>query len=973
MRVIGSIFNHKLSLNKKIVYIFYHIFSYILSLLKFIPFIPCSIFRSLSSKLLPNYMLISILTLFIFTMPLANFSANAQQELLFDEQIKAYAITRFWQGFTEYEVRLLWSAFEWEMADQYKIFKSSNEGDFEEIEAEYEHEGFQFWWIDKEVMDRNNYRYYVEGYQLNEFVGRTEEVYVDFWLPPCPALYPVNNEIVQEEEPVFKWQSIALTTFPFKNVIFSARGEFLVHDLTEDEEIWRVSLEDINATQITFNKDEAAKPLTKKHQYQWQLKITGYDALNQAIAESITGGLFGFQEKAEEMEPTEEEEEEEEELVAGGLTISADFLSYQVIEGEDVVEARDNVRLRYEDINLKANYLQIMLDRNEFIAKEQVLFNIGEESYSCQALNYNWKTDKIIMDEFSGETTGENIRGMVYYEGGKLENFPDTIAIDSGVFTTCDLENPHWHIEAEEITIYVDDKIIAKKVSWYEGDRKMFTLPSFLIFLRGKNQLPYIPQVGQSSSEGWFLKNQINYVQDESSYGSLYLDLMQQKGLAAGIEHTFELGEKAIDDGEVVLYLYGLKRKAANIYDLDASINYWQNFEHDLRLKANIIYDGTIYPAATQNSSHIIKPDFYLYKKWEDALLTLTGKYNFNVKSSSTTSTGNIKMVYDNTLTDELSSHLVLMYNSQDSTDQPIDQWLRPEWQLKYAGQGYTLSLVTEKLFELQDNILGVGTSSVSTLDRIPEFIFTKSSSEFMDTGIIYSINASVGNYYESATDQQNIRGEYIINANRPFKITDNISLNASGIYRQDVYLSGEARYLLGSKLDLKVGYQPEFYGNFSYNYYMSEGPTPFNFDLLSPLNEYASASIVLKPRDDLQINLATNYNFVSESFGSLGARLQWEPKGEHDIYLSSYYDLNKREWNKRIDTRMSLKLSEEWKMSYSGSLYFDDFDIRNSVISVVKDLHCREISINYKQSTKSIWVDFSIKAFPTETITVGG
>jgi hypothetical protein len=925
-----------------------------------------SIFYNFSLKILLNLILAGILSIAILSMPLINILADAQTDFLSDEQIKAYAVTRFWQGFTEYEIRLFWSPFEWEMADEYKVFKSVNKGDFEEIEADYQDEGFQYWWTDDNVLDRNTYSYYIEGYQFNELVGRTEQVEVDFWLPSCPAIYPVDNEIVQEEEPEFKWQSIAITTFPFKNVIFSARGEFIVHDLTEDEEIWRFDIEDINTSQITFNMEEASKPLEKKHQYQWQFQITGYDADNKAIAESITGGLFGFQEAVEEIVP-----EEEEEYVEGKLSIDANFVSYQVIKGEDVVVAQENVSLSYEDISLKANYLQIILDRNELIAKEEVVFSVGEDTYSCQALHYNWKTDKIIMEDFAGETTGKNIRGLVYYEGGKMENFPDTIEISSGLFTTCDLEEPHWHIEAEQITIYIDDKIVAKGVSWYEGKRKMFTFPSFLIFLRGKNQLPYIPDIGQSSSEGWFFKNQFNYVQDASSYGSIYVDWMQKKGLGAGIEHTFELGEERVDDGEVVLYLYALKRKSANIYDLDASIKYWQNFENDLRLRANITYDGTVYSGSLQSSSHTIAPDFYIYKKWEDALLTITGKYNFNVKTDATTSTGNIKMVYDQTITDDLSSNLALLYTSKDSNDQVIDHWLRPEWQLKYTGQGYTLRLVTEKLIDLGDKL--PGTSTVSTLDRLPELIFTKSSTELWETGIKYSINASLGRYYESATDQENVRGEYIINVNRPFKITDNISLTASGIYRQDVYLTGEARYMVGGKLDLKVGYQPEFYGNFSYNYYMSEGPTPFNFDVLSPLTESASASIVLKPRDDLQINLSTNYNFVSESFGSLGARLQWKPKGDHNIYLSTYYDLNKKQWNKRIDTRMSLKLSDEWKLSYSGSVYFDKFDIRNSVISVVRDLHCREISINYRQSTKSIWVDFSIKAFPTETITIGG
>ena len=919
------------------------------------------------NKTVLNLLFALLFTLVALTAPSTVNTVHAQTELLFDEQIRAYSITRFWQGFTENEIRLLWAPFEWEMADDYKIFRSVNKSDFTEIKkADYEDEGFQFWWIDKDILAVNTYSYYVEGYYLSEMIGRTEQVDVDFWLPSCPALYPVNNAIVEEEEPEFKWEPIAINTFPFKNIFFSAKGEFAVYDLTEEDKIWEIAIEDINSSSITFNKEEATNGLEKKHQYQWQFKVTGYDAENRAIAESITGGLFGFQEAAEGIVP----EEEEEEYVEGKLSIDAGFVSYQVIEGEDVIVAQDNVKLSYEDISLNANYVQIIIDKNELIARDEVVFNIENESYTCQVLNYNWKTDKIMMEGFAGETTGENVRGLVYYRGGKLENFPDTIEISSGFFTTCDLEEPHWHIEAEQITIYIDDKIVAKKVSWYEGKRKMFSFPSFLIFLRGKNQLPYVPDIGKSSYEGWFLKNRFNYVEDESSYGSIFVDVTQNAGIGAGIEHTFELGEKKVDDGEVVLYLYTLKRKAANIYDIDGSIRYWQNFENDLRLRANVTYNTNIDPSALLNASHNIKPDFYLYKKWEDSLLTLTGKYNFNVKKDSTTSSGNIKMVYDSKLSDDLSSNLSLLYNSTDSTNTSIDHWLRPEWQLRYSGQGYSLTLLAEKLLELNER--PEGTRPRSTLDRLPELIFTKNSEELWNTGISYSVNASLGNFYESATDQENVRGEYIINVNKPWKISDNISLNASGIYRQDVYLSGEARYMLGGKLDLRVGYQPEFSGNLSYSYYMSEGPTPFNFDVLSPLSESASASVVIKPTDDLQLNLSTNYNFVTESFGSLGARLQWRPKGEHSISLNTYYDLNKMKWNERVDARMSLKLSDDWKLSYSGSVYFDKFDVRNSVISVVRDLHCREMSINYRQSTKSIWVDFSIKAFPTESITIG-
>jgi hypothetical protein len=957
----------------------------------------------------------AIMLLFLFFL-FSPFVRNADaQDFFMDESINAYTITRFESGFTEYEVRISWLAFG--VAEEYKIFKSVNQGEFEEIRnIDYEDEGFQLWWIDEDIMEGNNYSYYIEGYFQQESVGTTDTVNVDFWLPSCQAEYPVNNEIVVENNPEFKWKSISVNTFPFKNSIFSAEGEFILFDLTTEEEIKRVEIEDFNIsslklfseeetsevinennldseiditteneTEITekneddtdaniskdennenTENDESSPKLIIKHKYQWQFKVIGYDDGNQAIAESITGGFFSFQEKSAEDEAVEDEEEP----VEGGLNIDAGFISYQIIDGKDVIVAREGVALSYQDINLKANYIEIKIEDNELVAKENVDFNKGEESYTCSALNYNWETEKIIMDDMSGEATGDKIKGKVYYQGGKLENFPETVEIDSGVFTTCDLEEPHWHIEAEKITIYIDDKIIAKKVSWYEGKRKLFTLPSFMIFLRGKNQFPYWPNIGQSSSEGWFLKNQFNYVRDAESYGSYYLDWMQKKGFAAGIEHTFELGEEKVDDGELVLYFYGLKRKNASIFDLDAKIDYWQNFENSLKLRANVTYDGTINYGAG-NSSHSIKPDFYFYKKWDDSLLTITSKYNFN-KTTSTSSSGNIKLSYDNKITDRLDSSLDILYTSDSPASGETGHELRPEWLLKYSGNGYTLNLVTEKQIDLNEGLFSGG-NSPNTLDKLPELTFKKPSTKIKDTDINYSIDASIGRYYEGATDQDNIRGEYIINVNRPFKINDNISLNASGLYRQDVYLSGEARYQLGGKLDLKVGYRPEFYGNLSYSYYMSEGPTPFNFDTLSPLTESAKASIVLNPTDTLQVNLSTNYNFVNESFGNLGIKAQWKPKDDYDIYVSTYYDLNNMQWNKKVDTKMALKLSDEWKMTYSGSVYFDDFDIRNSVISVVKDLHCREISINYRQSTQSIWLDFKINAFPTESITIGG
>ena len=111
-----------------------------------------------------------------------------------------------------------------------------------------------------------------------------------------------------------------------------------------------------------------------------------------------------------------------------------------------------------------------------------------------------------------------------------------------------------------------------------------------------------------------------------------------------------------VDDGEVVLYIYA-KRKAVNIYDVDANINYWQNFKNDLRLKANVSYGSSINPDSFKSTSHSIKPDF-IFTKMGRFLLTVTGKYNFNIKGNNA-KLRERKMVYDYTSSDDLSSNLV--------------------------------------------------------------------------------------------------------------------------------------------------------------------------------------------------------------------------------------------------------------------------------------------------------------------------
>lgn len=667
----------------------------------------------------------------------------------------------------------------------------------------------------------------------------------------------------------------------------------------------------------------------------------------------------------------EVEAETEEEL---DISLKAEYITYEKIEDEDLIIAKDGVEFKYQDIEIKADYLKINLTTNLLFASREVIFKQDETETNCEELTYNWKTKKIILLRLKGELTGEGIKGKVYYQGEKMENFPETTEISGGSFTTCELEEPHYHIVAKEMIIYPKDKIIARDISWYEGKTKIITLPYFLIFLDRKTQQPILPKIGQNSEDGWFIKTYFNYYVNDKSYGTLYIDWFEKKGIGTGVEHTFEIGDEN-NPGETSLYLYQIKEKDSGKINLTGKIKYGQEFEENIKTQITLDYSG-MKAEGGELLGNSLKSQFTLDKQGEKYNLKVSGKYNFSgtgLSQEDLSIDGIIKVSHNYTFSEKLNSALTFVYIDKNPASQEVaDLELNPKWELKYKGEGYTLNLTTEKRFDLDgENYTGENVSKI--IDRLPEFSFKKNTATIGATKITYDIDASVGHFYEAATEEDNWRGEYTINVKRPFNLGEYLTLTPSGIFRQDVYLTGEARYLMGGKVDLKAVYNPYISSTLSYSYNKSVGPTPFNFDYITPLTNTVSGKLTLKPSEKVKLDLSTNYNFVTENFGNLVAKVEYKPKDDWKMNFSSSYNLNTKEWTKKINSTLALQLSEDWSIKYKGVVDFDDFKLTDSVVGITRDLHCREITINYKQATKSFWVEFYIKAFPTEKITLGG
>jgi lipopolysaccharide assembly outer membrane protein LptD (OstA) len=113
-----------------------------------------------------------------------------------------------------------------------------------------------------------------------------------------------------------------------------------------------------------------------------------------------------------------------------------------------------------------------------------------------------------------GHYRGENIRKV-----GK-----ETLFIQDGYFTTCDLEeNPHFFFRSDKMRVRLKKEVVAKPIIMYIADVPIFALPFAVFSLkRGRRSGIIIPKFGQTGFGGRYLQD-FGYYWAPSDYWDLTL------------------------------------------------------------------------------------------------------------------------------------------------------------------------------------------------------------------------------------------------------------------------------------------------------------------------------------------------------------------------------------------------------------------------------------------------------------------
>ncbi|MGB0805343.1 MAG: putative LPS assembly protein LptD [Salibacteraceae bacterium] len=170
--------------------------------------------------------------------------------------------------------------------------------------------------------------------------------------------------------------------------------------------------------------------------------------------------------------------------------------------------------VEYEDIKLDADYLEIDFARNEVLAKGLVdstgqltntpVFKEKGKEYKSGEMVYNFQTKKGLIKKI----TTQEASGYIHGETIKMAS-EDVFYIKNGKYTTCNLESPHYHVQAGKLKIINNDKIVTGPAYLAVENVPTFLATPFGYFPNQDERTSgvLVPAIGSSETKGFNLTN----------------------------------------------------------------------------------------------------------------------------------------------------------------------------------------------------------------------------------------------------------------------------------------------------------------------------------------------------------------------------------------------------------------------------------------------------------------------------------
>jgi len=164
-----------------------------------------------------------------------------------------------------------------------------------------------------------------------------------------------------------------------------------------------------------------------------------------------------------------------------------------------------NAHLIYRDLELRSRRVEFDVERQSLVASGDPDLTDRGERVTGHLMTYDMSTR--VGTIYQADTAFE--RGL--YHGQSIRKVNDKeLDVMGGSYSTCDLEEPHYHFAAHWMKIYLKDKLVAKPVVFYVRNVPLLALPFWIFPIKpGRHSGFLFPQIefGFSQTAGQFIRN----------------------------------------------------------------------------------------------------------------------------------------------------------------------------------------------------------------------------------------------------------------------------------------------------------------------------------------------------------------------------------------------------------------------------------------------------------------------------------
>ena len=161
--------------------------------------------------------------------------------------------------------------------------------------------------------------------------------------------------------------------------------------------------------------------------------------------------------------------------------------------------------LTYRELELNARRVEFDSEKQSLVAQgSPVLLDRGDK-VDGHLMTYDLATRSGTI--YQAQTTYE--KGL--YHGEKIRKAGDNqLDVLNGSYSTCDLDEPHYHFSSHQMKIYLKDKLVAKPVVFYLRNVPVLALPFYVFPIKpGRHSGFLFPtfEFGFSNRGGQFIRN----------------------------------------------------------------------------------------------------------------------------------------------------------------------------------------------------------------------------------------------------------------------------------------------------------------------------------------------------------------------------------------------------------------------------------------------------------------------------------